>query len=638
MTNHLNSFLNRIGRNYIKDWYSIRDIQDWMLEEIYRKRKTFPIWKKKVLFSFASWMKNKKKKKKGSDETSGYSEYLYKKMDWLFRYYFQKMFNGFNENQLNLIGIEGHAKSKYSDLFFEYKYFLTEAEISSFKQFKEEFEHPDHYHRIISYIFNLVIMVFGKLIKDIIKKDVQITMLCAEVKINYRGEEYIHFIIVSRKLDIAFLKTYLYSLIYHFAEVFPKVNKGLLAQLKQKNDQIYPIAMADYPKSRRTITTVLFTLQKKCQLLEEITPVLDILNFIASRVEDSIYETIPIVQEIIEEKIIRNKDPELIDDIVEIFEFLNTKASLFSTFQANNRANMQRQYQLFFFYAQYFCFGGLDNMENSTIFNFPAIIQQTLEIEEFSERYSGITMELFTDFIFQGLSLPSNDAMDVVFHHIYGQSVKEVNETFFECFLHSLNIKFHAKLQEIRDRNPRFTIDFDEIVHIILIILFNLTDKIFLADKPEDVQDNFRDKISRYTPQKITLRVLELNIFKDIPLSDNNWQDYFLSRNKKFVRHFFHRYFEIPDSYFFSNKRLLKINIMYERGLLPSAKFLEEWVIAFLLQKFYIFQKAVTDSLPKHYETRDISEKIFLAFSKDVKDSQILEELREIADFFARIW
>ena len=40
MTKYLASFLNRIGRNYIKDWYSIRDIQDWMLEEIYRKRKT----------------------------------------------------------------------------------------------------------------------------------------------------------------------------------------------------------------------------------------------------------------------------------------------------------------------------------------------------------------------------------------------------------------------------------------------------------------------------------------------------------------------------------------------------------------------------------------------------------------------
>ncbi|UYP45121.1 hypothetical protein NEF87_001406 [Candidatus Lokiarchaeum ossiferum] len=637
MTNHLNSFLNRIGRNYIKDWYSIRDIQDWMLEEIYRKRKTFPIWRKKVLFSFTSWIKNKTKKGPSND-IAGFSEYFYRKMDWLFRYYFQKMFNGFNENQLQLVGIEGHAKSQFSDLFFEYKYHLTEMEIASFKHFKEEFEHPDHYHRIISYIFNLVIMVFGKLIKDILKKDIQITMLCAEVKITYTGEEYIHFIIVSRKLDVAFLKTYLYSLIYHFAEVFPNVNKGLLAQLKKKNDEIYPIALAEYPKSRRTISTVLFTLQKKCQLLEEITPVLDILNFIASRVEDSIYDTIPIVQEIIEEKIILNKDPELIDDIVEIFEFLNSNASLFSTFQANNRANMQRQYQLFFFYAQYFCFGGLENMENSTTFNFPAIIQQTIEIEQFSERFPNITMETFTNFIFQGLSLPTSKAMDIVFHYIYGQSVKEVNETFFECFLHSLNIKFHSKLQEIRDRNPRFQIDFDEIVHIILVILFNLTDKIFLAKKPEDVQDNFRDKISRYTPQKITLRVLELNIFKDIPLSDNNWQDYFLSRNKKFVRHFFQRYFEIPDSYFFSNKRLLKINIMYERGLLPSAKFLEEWIIAFLLQKFYIFQKEVTDSLPKHYETQDITEKLHRLFLKDIKDEQIQKDLKEIVEFFAKIW
>ncbi len=110
MTKYLASFLNRIGRNYIKDWYSIRDIQDWMLEEIYRKRKTFPIWRKKVLFSYTSWQKNKRKKSK-PDVKLGYTEFLYKKLDWLFRYFFQKMFTGFDEKQLFLIGIEGHSRS-----------------------------------------------------------------------------------------------------------------------------------------------------------------------------------------------------------------------------------------------------------------------------------------------------------------------------------------------------------------------------------------------------------------------------------------------------------------------------------------------------------------------------------------------
>ena len=51
LSSRLTSYLNRIGENIITNWYEIRDIHNWMLAEIYRKKKAFPVWKKKVLFS-----------------------------------------------------------------------------------------------------------------------------------------------------------------------------------------------------------------------------------------------------------------------------------------------------------------------------------------------------------------------------------------------------------------------------------------------------------------------------------------------------------------------------------------------------------------------------------------------------------
>ncbi|MCK5347544.1 MAG: hypothetical protein KAR20_29245, partial [Candidatus Heimdallarchaeota archaeon] len=229
MTERLTSFLNRIGMNFTQNWYHIRDIQEWMLAEIYRKRKSYPYWRKKVLFSYVSWQKT---------QNEDPLEFFYKKFDWLFRYYLQKVFTVFQEKQLELMGIEGYSKNMGKDLFFDYKYNLTSDEIHDFKLFPQAFHHPDHHFHIITYMFNILVMVFGQLIKDILKlKYIQISMLCADVKRDDQGQYYVHFLIGVRQMDRAFLRTYLYSLIYHFAEVLPNVNPTLLNDLKYENDK-----------------------------------------------------------------------------------------------------------------------------------------------------------------------------------------------------------------------------------------------------------------------------------------------------------------------------------------------------------------------------------------------------------------
>ena len=60
----LRALLDRIGDNFMQNWYNIRDLQKWMLEEIYRKHQTYPRWKKKVLFSWVSYFKSQKEKLK----------------------------------------------------------------------------------------------------------------------------------------------------------------------------------------------------------------------------------------------------------------------------------------------------------------------------------------------------------------------------------------------------------------------------------------------------------------------------------------------------------------------------------------------------------------------------------------------
>ena len=628
MNTQLNAFLNRIGDNFIQDWYNIRDIQTWMMEEIYRKRVQFPYFKKKTLFSWVSFNKNPKSK-------NNPSKFYYKKLDSLFRFFFLKMFSGLNEKQLILKGIEGHVR-KESELFFEYEYIFSQDELDEFYKFKHKFNHPDHHYRIISYIFNLIIMVFGKLIKDLIKNDVQIHMLCANIKEKESsGEKYLHFLITIEKPDRIFLNAYLHYLIFNFAEVLPGIDRKLLKSLNRQKNHIYPIALKEYPKSLRKIPTVLYILQRKVHILKQIIPILDILNFVGSRVEDTKFHTTDLVNEIIKEKIC--DDIENQNDISEIFDFLNSTASLFSTFQSNNRANISRQYQLFFFYCQHFSLRGLKTIhENSHVF-FPDKIKDSILKYQDILNHKGINFDTFSNFLRRGFSLPTDDALDIVFNKIFNTSINELNESFFEVYLYSLNTKFNILLDEIRQNNPKFNYTYEEIIHFVFIIIHNLISKIFIADKPEDVQQYFNDPISRYTPKNIALRVLELRIFKEIPLSDNNWQDYFTSRNKALVKKTLKPYADIPDSYFFTPERLLKINMIYDRGNLETTSYLEEWIIE-IIAKFYQFQISINEKLPDKYTNNELYESFFYEFSKGIMDTQIREKLEEITEFFVDIW
>ena len=96
-------------------------------------------------------------------------------------------------------------------------------------------------------------------------------------------------------------------------------------------------------------------------------------------------------------------------------------------------------------------------------------------------------------------------------------------------------------------------------------------------------------------------------------------------------------YADIPDSYFFTPERLLKINMIYDRGNLETTSYLEEWIIE-IIAKFYQFQISINEKLPDNYTNNELYENFFQEFSKGIMDTQIREKLEEITEFFVEIW
>jgi hypothetical protein len=393
LVEQLNAFLNRIGQKFTEGWYEIRTIQQWMIDEIERKRVQYPFFKKKILFSWVSFNKKKTKKKKLVSQPSWF---YYKRLDEFFRFFLKNMFPFLPDKRLELVGIDGQVVNN-GDLFFEYKYFLTEKEYHQFIDFKECFNHPDHPHIIISYIFNLVIMIFGKLMLDITGDSTQISMLCADMKKDTKGRDYIQFIITTRPNEMEFLSKYLRTEIFHFSQRLPNIPKKVNQRLRNQVNLLYKLALREYPNANQFIPTVFLTILKKCLILQECTPILDILNFICSRIEDSVFNTKELVREILTTKFKFSKPIQ--KDFEDIFDFFNKLASLFSTFQSNNRAFKDRQYHLFNFYLQYFCAGGFDMMFINPAFFFPKVLKKAYTEEKLEQLYPRASMDVLNNFL-----------------------------------------------------------------------------------------------------------------------------------------------------------------------------------------------------------------------------------------------
>ncbi|RLI64892.1 MAG: hypothetical protein DRO88_06045 [Promethearchaeia archaeon] len=642
MTENLQSFLERIGDNFTENWANIRDLQSWMMDEIYRKRKTFPFWRKKVRFSYVSWRRKYLKRhpeEKESQTFPNLTRFFYAKFDWLFRYFFENMFLAFNIKQLHLKSVEGNITNPHSDLFFLYRYSLSQEEMEHFIQFKKRYHHPDHYYRIISYIFNSIVMVFSRLISDIIKEKLSFNIMCAKIGEGSENKEFnLDFLIHFQKLDTNFLKSFLNPLIYDFAELLPGIDKNLLSKLYLRKEKLYPMALDAYSKSNAHIVRVFYTLQRKSQVLEHITPLLDITNFIASRVEDSTFNTNQLVHEILIDKAPTLIHYGNIEKYQEIFNYINECASLFSTFQSNNRAPIYRQYQLFFFYCQYFLPLEVLTIPLQDYFYYPKRFNEVLQSYLTSKSTIPKSFPILDLFLFQGIRFEMENTFDRVFYIIFQQNIHEMNENFFASLLKSINQKLHDILMSSVPPSTMYSQYFDEMVHVICVILKNLVSRVFIREKPELVIENFRDNLTRYTPQKIALRVMEMRVFKDVPLADNNWQDYYLSRNKSKVKKTFAKYYDIPDNYFFTEERLLKINMNYERGILKETPLLEDWLIDNILIPFDRFYKKIKKKVGRKTNVSKIRQAIFEEFASGIIDSLEREKLEDIAAYFAELW
>jgi uncharacterized protein YfkK (UPF0435 family) len=567
-----------------------------------------------------------------------FSTFFFKYFQEYFKFYLQN-FCGFDTTSLELI-----IKEKISDdqLFLEYSYYLSPEEQDYFKEFSENFkDSADGITSPFGYLY-LVVAILGVILRKLLEENFFIVLDGAKLK-NGENKNSLKFLVVIKNSHDELFDNYYYMYLYYFLKYFKDVPKEYFNKLLEGREKVYKIALEEYSFAKDKLVDLLYYFYKKCNLLQNFSPLLDFLNFVCSRVEDSVFPKL----DIIKKEFLQNFDytNEKKNSLLRIFDFIDKKSTLYSTFQANNLPSQKAQFNLFLLYTKYFFgSGSLEALEVGDLLLLPEDFKVALNStnKKIENVINANTIGDVCEFL-DNFSIVSNiENPNLIFKIIFNKDISQVNYDFFRAFLHSLNTSIRNlidKENKILEESPNNEpLTFKVVVDHICRMLYTLIDKIFIRKLPGQASKNFIDPRSRYVGRNIALRVLELFIFSDLNVSDDVWPDYIISMNKDALSRDLEKYHvKIPENLFYKYEDIARFVVTF--NFLSSKQLVfEEWLIDGLIipiNNFILKIRSLIEGKDKNTEVYEVIREYLIGNVKEIED---LQELEFICRQISNIW
>lgn len=548
-------------------------------------------------------------------------------------------FYGFDKNSLKFKNIE---KISDTDLVIEYDYYLSSEEENIFDELAIKAGQPQYpFQYYVGYLF-FAISCLGIISRKIIQEKFIILLDGAAIKIEKEGP-ILHLMIVVRDSKEELFENYLKMGMIYFLKQYPNIPTNYKDSLMQGREKLYQLVINDYSnRIPERLTELLYYLYKKSKLIQNFTPLLDFLNFVCSRVEDSKFSKIDIIRK----EFLVNLDytEEKNNSLIKFFEFLDSKSSLYSTFASNNLPSPREQFNLFMLFTRYYFANGLEALEAGDLLLLPNIFKNGLN--KYNKKSNQVIDAKSINRIGEFLKLFSivNNIEEnyMFFQKIFQRSVSDINYWMLSTLLISLNARFSEIIDEENKKisenpkNAQFT--FNIVVDHICRMLYVLIEKIFIRKTPEEASQNFIDPRGRYTGRNIALRVNELLMFRDMNFSDDVWSLFLISLNKEKVQAEISSFVDIPEDNFYRIKDILKFILSYNFRSFSDSSFFEEWLINDMILPLNDFILDVSNSVDNPSNKIEVYEKLNEIFTEDVEDKDLIKTIKFICQELASFW
>ncbi|MFX0180855.1 MAG: hypothetical protein ACFE78_11745 [Candidatus Hodarchaeota archaeon] len=637
----LSNILKLIRENFKEDRFTLKLTSNIFFDILNQNEDKFNKFKQEIKSEWEQFrIKNQKR-----IITKTYSTFFYQKFHEYFNYFLQN-FCGFNSDSLDLV-----IKEKISEdtVFLEYNYYLSDEELEYFNEFKRKIN--NHINGITSpfgYIY-LIVSILGIVLRKLLQEKFHIVLDGAVIK-NGEVKNTINFLIVIKNSHDEMFESYYYMFLYYFLKHFKGIPDEYYERLLQGRERLYQIALEEYPFAKERLVDLLYYFYKKCNLLHNFSPLLDFLNFVCARVEDSVFSKIDVIKRDFLANF--NYTEEKKNALIKIFDFIDKKSTLYSTFQANNLPSVKSQFNLFLLYMKYyFGSGSLEAFEVGDLLFLPKefksiLNQRNKKLKNVINASTIKNIEIFLDYF----AIISNfDNFDLLFEKIFSKKINHLNYEFFKSFLRSLNLRILSLIDQenklITENPENKPLSFTIIIDHVCRMLYTLIDKIFIKANPNQASKNFIDPRSRYIGKNIALRVLELFIFQDLNVSDDVWPDYIISMNRSYLMEDLKSYkVEVQSSKlnekFYNFTDIARFVITYNFISHIDQITFEEWLINELISPLNDFISEIRLSIKNPKDKNEIYSKLNKFFLNQIsnQNKDVKENLKLMCQQLAPYW
>jgi hypothetical protein len=566
-----------------------------------------------------------------------FTTFLYNHFNNSFKFFIQKFF-GLNDKSLELL-----IKEKISDheLFLEYNYYFSDEEIEIFENLTKEQELTKSGLYSLTGYFFFITSALGVIIRKLINEPVFVMIDCGVIK-SKNDKRYLNFLVVVKNSKEKIFEYYLDMSLYYFLKPFKGIPELYHERMIQGREKLYSLALNHYPNINERLTDLLYYFYKKCKLMGNFSPLLDFINFVGPRIEDSIYSKIDLIRK----EFLGNYDYSEAkkNALVKFFDFLDKKSTLYSTFQANNLPSPKSQFNLFLLYMKYFFVSGLEGLEVGDLLYLPGIFKTSLNqfyLEEKRE-ISTASINNIGNFINYFAILSNINSFELLFKKIFGNELIQMNYEFFRTFLQSFNTKFSMLIDEenkkIHEGNQDSPFTFNIIADHICKMLYTLVEKVFLRNDPAEASENFIDPRGRYVGKNIALRVLEMFLFQDMNFSDDIWPEFIISLNKAKIRKELANHIVIPKTEFYSDGAITKFLFDYNFKSDLDELFFEEWIIHNIIFPLDNLIQNVKTKVKDTSNSIEVYEKLSEILLEGIEESDVIQDFKSACQELAPFW
>ncbi|MFX1275443.1 MAG: hypothetical protein ACFFBP_03250 [Promethearchaeota archaeon] len=576
-----------------------------------------------------------------SNVRNTYTTFFYDNFDKYFKSYLSNIL-GFDENSFHL-----SLQEKISDsiLIMEYKYYIPPKEDEYFTRFFTKIGEKQYTSEYFIGFFFRIVEVFGIKVREFIQDKFYMFLDHVSLK-NSQENKYWHMMIVIKDSKDELRDNYYKMNLIWFLKQFKGIPGEFYDKLLNAREKLYNTAINDYSiLIKDEVINLFYYFYKKSTLIQNISPLLDILNFVCSRVEDSKFSKLEIIRRNFLGNL--NYSNEKNNSLIKLFKFIDTKSSLYTTFASNNLPSPRSQFDLFLLYMKYYFASGLEALEVGDLLFLPRKFSDYLNQNKNNAPFpiNANTLREINLFMDYFSIINHMDVNYMFFQKIFGKTVSNMNFWFFSSFLRSINEKFFNLIEEeneLLSENPENSLlTFDIVIDHICRMIYVLIERIFIRESLEEASDNFMDPRGRYVPKNIALRIKELFLFQDMNFSDDIWPIFVISLRKKRLKkalNEFKEYADIPDRFFYNSEDIFKFLIYYNFKSYSNPLYLEEWLINGIINPFNKFIQQIKNSVDDPSNNIEIYEKLSSYFLDGINDDDLIQQVKFICQKLAPFW